>query len=114
MMSTGPDGWPIAIDAAELPEGKAVRVDVAGTTVMLVRSADESIFAVAARCTHQGAPLDRGALDLRASDPTVTCPAHGSVFSLVDGRVRRGPAIQPVRAFETRLRDGIIELRPGS
>lgn len=113
-MSTGPDAWLTAIDADELPEGKAVRVDVAGTTVALVRSAEGSIFAVAARCTHQGAPLDRGALDLRASDPTVTCPAHGSVFSLVDGRVRRGPATQPVQAFEARLNNGKIELRPGS
>ncbi len=44
--------------------------------------------------------------------PTVTCPAHGSVFSLVDGTVRRGPATQPVRAFEARLNDGAVELRP--
>jgi nitrite reductase/ring-hydroxylating ferredoxin subunit len=61
-----------------------------------------------------GASLDRGALDLRADDPMVTCPAHGSVFSLVNGRVRRGPATQPVQAFEARINDGKVELRPGS
>lgn len=110
-MSTGANDWLPAIDADGLAEGKAVRVEVAGTTVLLVRSADDSIFAVSARCTHQGAPLDRGVLNLRDSDPTVTCPAHGSVFSIADGRVRRGPASKPLEAFDVRLNDGKIELR---
>jgi nitrite reductase/ring-hydroxylating ferredoxin subunit len=43
---------------------------------------------------------------------TVTCPAHGSVFSLADGRVRRGPATHPVQPFDARINDGMIELRP--
>jgi nitrite reductase/ring-hydroxylating ferredoxin subunit len=112
MMFDITNGWLPAIDAGQLPEGKAVRVEAAGTTVLLVRSIDDSVLAVALRCTHQGAPLDRGALHLADSDPTVTCPAHGSIFSLVDGRVRRGPATQAVQAFEARLSDGKVELRP--
>jgi hypothetical protein len=33
----------------------------------------------------------------------------------VDGAVRRGPATQPVRSFETRIGDGmVVELRPRS
>lgn len=111
-MSTEASDWLTAADADGLPEGKAVRVEVAGTPVLLVRSNDGSILAVAARCTHQGAPLDRGVLNLRDSVPTVTCPAHGSVFSLVDGRVRRGPATQPVQTFEARMNGGKVELRP--
>jgi nitrite reductase/ring-hydroxylating ferredoxin subunit len=112
MMSTDANDWQPAIDAAELPVGKALRVDVAGAAVLLVRSVDDTIHAVAARCTHQGAPLDRGVLTLRDSEPTVTCPAHGSIFSLVDGRVRRGPATMPVQAFDARVNDGKVELRP--
>jgi nitrite reductase/ring-hydroxylating ferredoxin subunit len=42
----------------------------------------------------------------------VTCPVHGSVFSLVDGGVRRGPATRPVQAFEARVNDGMVEVRP--
>jgi nitrite reductase/ring-hydroxylating ferredoxin subunit len=111
-MSIGTSDWLPAIDADGLPEGKAVRVEVEGTSLLLVRTGEGSIFAVAARCTHQGAPLDRGVLNLRDSALTVTCPAHGSVFSLVDGRVRRGPAGRPVQAFEARVNDGKVELRP--
>jgi nitrite reductase/ring-hydroxylating ferredoxin subunit len=113
MMSEEENDWLTTVDVDGLPEGKAVRVEVAGTSVMLVRDASDSVLAVAARCTHQGAPLDRGTLDLRHTDPTVTCPAHGSTFSLVDGRVHRGPATQAVQAFQVRLRDGKVELRAG-
>jgi nitrite reductase/ring-hydroxylating ferredoxin subunit len=112
MMPEGENGWIPTIEAVELREVKAVRVEVAETPVLLVRGPDDSILAVAARCTHQGAPLDRGVVNLRDTDLTVTCPAHGSVFSLVDGRVRRGPASRPVQAFEARTRDGMVEVRP--
>ena len=112
MMSEGENGWISAVEAEGLQDAKALRVEVADMPVLIVRGPDDSILAVAARCTHQGAPLDRGALNLRDSDPTVTCPAHGSVFSLVDGRVRRGPATRPVQAFEARVSDGIVEVRP--
>jgi nitrite reductase/ring-hydroxylating ferredoxin subunit len=42
----------------------------------------------------------------------VTCPAHGSMFSLNDGRVMRGPAMRPVTAYEVRIRDEKVEVRP--
>jgi 3-phenylpropionate/trans-cinnamate dioxygenase ferredoxin component len=102
--------WTPVIATEELPEGRATKVEALGTSVMVYRSG-ETVFAVASRCTHQGAPLERGVVKAAASDPTVTCPAHGSVFSLVNGAVRRGPAAQPVQAFEARIGDRMIELR---
>ena len=77
---------------------------------MLVRSGDR-VFAIANRCTHMGAPLDRGRLQLGESLATVTCAAHGSVFNLEDGRVLRGPATKPEDAYETRVVDGTVEIR---
>lgn len=111
-MATGSDWTPVvAFDT--LPEGKAVRVEALGMTILVLRSGD-TLYAVANRCTHQGAPLDHGVTKPLDSVPTVTCPAHGSVFSLVDGHVRRGPATEPLQAFETRVNEGSIELRPRS
>jgi nitrite reductase/ring-hydroxylating ferredoxin subunit len=104
-------GWEPAIGVDELTADKAIRVQVSGLDVLLLKHS-ETIFAVANRCTHQGAPLDRGVVKASESVPTVTCPAHGSVFSLIDGRVRRGPATQPVRAFEVRVNEGTVEIRP--
>ena len=103
--------WTPVIATEELPEGRASKVEAFGTSVMVYRSG-ETILAVASRCTHQGAPLDRGVVKAAGSDPRVTCPAHGSVFSLVDGAVRRGPATQPVKAFEARIAEQMVELRP--
>lgn len=109
-MQSDVNAWTPVIATAEAPVGEATRVAAFDIDVMLLRS-DGRIFAVANRCTHQGAPLHRGIVSV-GSDPTVTCPAHGSVFSLSEGRVHRGPATQGVQAFEARDNDGMVELRP--
>lgn len=105
------DEWTPVLALEELPDRRATHADVDGTQVLLYR-ADERIFAIGNRCTHQGAPLDRGAVKVLDAQATVTCPAHGSVFRLTDGAVVRAPAPRPVPAFETRVTDGTIELRP--
>jgi nitrite reductase/ring-hydroxylating ferredoxin subunit len=105
------DGWTPVLALEELPDRRATRAEVDGTQVLLYR-ADERIFAIGNRCTHQGAPLDRGVVKVLDAQATVTCPAHGSVFRLTDGAVVRAPAPRPVPAFETRVTDGTIELRP--
>ena len=78
---------------------------------MLLYRTEERIYAIANRCSHQGAPLDRGVVKA-GSDPSVTCPAHGSVFRLADGRVMRPPAGTPLPTFEAQVTDGMVELRP--
>ena len=110
-MSDG--AWSDAATFGDLPEGKGTRVSVGEDTVLLVRSG-ERVFAIGARCAHQGAPLDRGRLTIGEALATVTCPAHGSVFRLDDGRVLRGPAMKPVPAYDVRITDGSVEIRPRS
>ena len=110
-MQTDEDQWVPVITMGELRDARATKVEAFETSVMLYRTGT-AVYAIASRCTHQGAPLERGIVKANGAGPTVTCPAHGSVFSLVDGTVRRGPATQPVHAFETRLNDGAVELRP--
>jgi nitrite reductase/ring-hydroxylating ferredoxin subunit len=108
-METETQDWFPVIDLAELTDGKATRVEAFDIAVLLLKNGD-SMYAIANRCTHQGAPLDRGPVKL--GDATVTCQAHGSVFSLEDGRVRRGPATQPVQAFDARVNGASVEIRP--
>jgi nitrite reductase/ring-hydroxylating ferredoxin subunit len=96
---------------SELQEGRGFRASVDGVEVLLVRAGD-TVFAVANRCTHQGAPLDRGTVRLAGSPHTVTCPAHGSTFDLESGGVTRGPATQPLPAYEARIVEGVVEVRP--
>jgi nitrite reductase/ring-hydroxylating ferredoxin subunit len=109
----GGDGWVQVTSLEDLPVGRPTRVDLDETPILLYRS-QERIFAIANRCTHQGAPLDRGRLRVGGSEVTVTCPAHGSVFRLADGMVVRSPATSPVASFEVRVDDGSVSLRPSS
>jgi nitrite reductase/ring-hydroxylating ferredoxin subunit len=103
--------WSPVMASDDLREHKAARVEIDDQPVMLYRDGDR-IWAIGAKCTHQGAPLDRGRVKVGGSLVTVTCPAHGSMFDLGNGSVVRGPASAPVPAFEVRVSDGSIELRP--
>lgn len=105
------EGWVKAASLADVPDGEPVSADVGGEDVLLCRRGDQ-LFAIGNRCTHQGAQLHEGPLKSFGSIVAVTCPAHGSMFSLNDGRVMRGPAMRPVAAFEVRVRDDQIEVRP--
>lgn len=102
--------WLRVASLSDLPEGKGARVESGDAAVLLVRSG-ERVYAIGNRCTHQGAPLDRGPVKVGGSLATVTCPAHGSMFGLEDGRVLRGPATKPVESYESRVVEGSVEIR---
>jgi nitrite reductase/ring-hydroxylating ferredoxin subunit/uncharacterized membrane protein len=102
----GSEEFTPVMDEAALQADKPVRVMAGTTPVMLVRRGG-TIHALAAICTHAGGPLDEGEL----ADDTIICPWHGSQFSLEDGRVKGGPATMNEPAFETRVRNGKIEVR---
>ena len=103
---SGPQDWTAVADEADLPVGEPVAVVADRTTLLLVRQEDR-VAVLAARCTHRGGPLQEGAV----ADGCVTCPWHGSVFRLADGHVVRGPAVQPQPVYESRSRDGRVEVR---
>jgi len=102
--------WIAAGSLVDIPENKPALV-MAGETELLLFRSGESLFAVSNRCTHQGAQLHRGVARSSGSLVTITCPAHGSTFALGDGRVLRGPASTPITAWETRVVDGVVEVR---
>jgi nitrite reductase/ring-hydroxylating ferredoxin subunit len=104
------DGWTAVASLEELREGSPTRLDLDGIGVLLLRVGDD-VHVVGNRCTHQGAPLDRGAVRIAGSEATITCPAHGSVFRFADGRVVRPPAREPLPTFDVRISAGTIELR---
>ncbi|MBI4259293.1 MAG: Rieske (2Fe-2S) protein [Actinobacteria bacterium] len=109
-MSEGGD-WVPAGTLAELGEGRPTRVKVGDEEALVYRFGDR-LFAVGSRCTHQRAPLDRGLVHTSGGLVTVTCPAHGSMYGLADGRVLRGPSATPLPRYETRVTDGTVEVRP--
>lgn len=94
---------------ADLAEGQPVRVEVDTVPLVLVRRG-ERIFCLADRCAHLGGPLSGGEV---TEDNVIVCPWHGSRFYLQDGRLAGGPSTYVQPCFETRVRDGQIEVRAG-
>jgi nitrite reductase/ring-hydroxylating ferredoxin subunit len=102
--------WTEVALEADLVDGKPMRVTFGNESVLLLR-AGEDVFAIGNQCTHQGAALDKGVVRLSGSVRTVTCPAHGSMFRLEDGKVMRPPATRAVPAYDVRIDDGRVFAR---
>jgi nitrite reductase/ring-hydroxylating ferredoxin subunit/uncharacterized membrane protein len=101
-----PEKWTDVLDASELKEGKPVAARAKGVPVMLIQRSD-TISAFSSTCPHLGGPLAKGKID----GDTVTCPWHGSVFSLTDGHLVHGPATAPITSYEVRITNGRVEIR---
>jgi nitrite reductase/ring-hydroxylating ferredoxin subunit len=104
--TVGPRRWTRALQEADLPDDAPTAVEAEGRQIMLYRHHGQ-LYAIDNICSHAGGLLSRGPV----ADLTVTCPLHGSRFSLADGCVSRGPASQPQPVLPTRIRNGWIEVR---
>jgi apoptosis-inducing factor 3 len=102
---TGPD-LEEGIPEADLPPGSMIVGHAAGEAVLIARDGDD-IFAVAAGCTHYGAPLAEGLL----VGHTVRCPWHHACFDLRTGAAVRAPALNDLACWAVTRRDGRIVVR---
>lgn len=102
----GSDGYEAVMAESAMPDNHLERVMVAGNPVALLRL-NGKYCAIGATCSHAGGPLDEGELH----GDVVTCPWHGSRFSMRDGHVLTGPATFAQPRYDVRVRDGQIELK---
>ena len=106
--AAGPDDFTRVLDEDELTQDTMRRVEAAdGVGVLLSRTGDGRICAISAVCSHFGGPLEQG--DREGN--TVVCPLHKSRFDLCSGEAIDGPAVFPQSRYETRVRDGKIEVK---
>jgi len=98
----GPD-FAEGIPFDHLTDGIPVEGHFQGEPILLVRRADE-VFAVGARCSHYGAPLEEG---LVVGD-TLRCPWHHACFSLRTGDALRAPALNSVGSFTVERSEGKV------
>ncbi len=71
--------------------------------ILLINS-NNKLFALDARCTHAGAPLEEGTLE----GDTLTCPWHGSKFRISNGALIRGPAEKPLGTFTATIKENWV------
>ena len=98
--------WTGVMNAAELADGEPQQLAVAGHEIMLYRT-NGTIHALANRCSHRGGPLHEGKIE----GDVVVCPWHSGRFCIQDGSVVAGPPVAPQPCYETRVREGEIQVR---
>ena len=80
---------PVTVKAAEIPVGGGTVLD-SGYVVTQPKAGQFKAFS--AICTHAQCFVTT------VQDGAIHCPCHGSRFSIADGSVLNGPAIQPLPA----------------
>jgi quinol---cytochrome c reductase iron-sulfur subunit, bacillus type len=90
-------------------------VGEAGKTTVYIRKGNPQLFpsekageivALSTRCAHLGCPVRW----IVASERFV-CPCHGGVYDF-EGKVVGGPPVRPLDRFQTRIRDGKVQIGP--
>jgi 3-phenylpropionate/trans-cinnamate dioxygenase ferredoxin subunit len=92
----------------ELGVNEAVKVEIDGVPIVVVRDAAGDVFAIGDTCTHGDISLSEGFVE----DDTVECWAHGSKFSLKSGKPLNLPAYEPVPVYRVDLVDGDVYIDP--
>ena len=89
----------------ELVEAGALRVEVDGTAVAVVRIGSD-VYAIDDVCSHANVSLSGG--EVWCDELELECPKHGSAFSLVTGQAMTLPATQPVAAYNATVVEGRV------
>ena len=91
----------------ELEVGQMRLVRHGRQRIVLARN-DDGWVAFSDRCTHRGGSLAGGVM----ACGIVTCPWHGSQFSVTTGAVHAGPATEPIRVYPIRVEGTDVRLDP--
>ena len=78
--------------------GDKKEVKVGDATALIVCT-KKGLYAVGSKCTHYGAPLEKGVLD----GCRLKCPWHGAVFQVETGDVEEAPAIDAIPSYPLRV-----------
>jgi 3-phenylpropionate/trans-cinnamate dioxygenase ferredoxin subunit len=99
------DWFPVAKVAA-IPDGDFAQVEIDGTLIAVFNVGGQ-FYAIDDVCTHDGGGLAGGAVE----GDVVICPRHGARFCLRTGAALTPPAYEPVRTYETRINNDVVEVR---
>ncbi len=92
----------VSIGKADLAQGK-LRCVAAGGKKLALANINGKYYCLENECTHAGGPMCEGDMDGKGG---ITCPWHGSVFSVKDGKVMQGPAIEPLKSYKVIEKNG--------
>ena len=89
------------VPANEIGEGDTLLGHADGEAAVIARSGGK-LYAIGARCTHYGGPLNEGLV----VNGTIRCPWHHAAFDLSSGRTVRPPAMHDLPCWSVEERNG--------
>ncbi|XP_068249916.1 apoptosis-inducing factor 3-like isoform X1 [Palaemon carinicauda] len=91
----------------DLPEEGMKSFDIEGGKVLLVNQKG-FLSAVGSKCSHYGAPLEKGVL----CEGRIRCPWHGACFDAVTGDIEDYPGLDSLPKYEVSIEeDGNVKVR---
>jgi len=95
----------IELKLSDLAENKAVKVELDGRDICVVRQGRE-VFAIADLCSHEEASLSEGDV----TTGRVECWLHGAEFDLRTGEVVTPPASAPVEIYSVSIEGDTVRI----
>ena len=97
--------WLSVIAVAELEKRWVTRVEL-GQRLLAVYDTPTGVFVSLALCTHGGADLCDGYFDRHI----IECPLHQGAFDVRTGHAISAPATRPMKVFETRVKNDMVQV----
>jgi 3-phenylpropionate/trans-cinnamate dioxygenase ferredoxin component len=98
--------WIPVASVSTIASGDYAQTEVDGV-IVAVFNVDGNFYAIEDQCTHDGGGLAGGAIE----HCQIICPRHGARFALQTGEALTPPAYEPVRTYQVRINDGVVEVR---
>ncbi|MER6125970.1 Rieske (2Fe-2S) protein [Streptomyces sp. NPDC001795] len=101
--SSSGSGGTVLAKTSDIPEGGGKIFKDHG--VVVTQPTAGKYVAFSSKCTHQGCAVSG------ISNGVITCPCHGSEFSVTDGSVKKGPATQGLPAEQITVSGDSITMK---
>lgn len=101
--------WLRACDADDIEEEDVIRVQLAGQTIAIYRSPENTFHATDGLCTHEHAELADGLV----MGDVIECPKHNGRFNYKTGEAKRAPARVALRTYPVKLDAGQVFVKLG-
>jgi Rieske Fe-S protein len=90
------------LQLADIKVGESAAADLpSGDPILISRTADGTVVAFSAICTHKGCTVNPAGKELH-------CPCHGSKFDAATGKVIGGPAPSPLAKVDVHITNGAV------
>lgn len=99
---------PIAMGSPLTKIGGSTYVNSSAGKLIVIRSGENSYLAYSAICTHK-----RGLLGYDHSKKELECPKHGSIFDSANGKVKNGPADDPLASYPASVTGDSVTVKVG-